>query len=137
MILKQFVEQYLGKFVDYDKKFGAQCVDLYRQYCHDVLEMPDSESVEGAKHLWMWYEETRIQKKHLQKLDNTPDFIPNVGDIVIYGDNKFGHVAIVLFANVNKMIVFEQDGYAQDGAKPAMRNYNNVLGFLRLREEAL
>jgi hypothetical protein len=131
MDTKQFVETYLGKKVDFDNYAGAQCVDLYRQYCQDVLEMPDSEKVEGAKHLWEEYDKTKIQKRHLQKIINEPAFIPKQGDFVIFGDGKYGHVAIVLFANVNFMIVFEQDGYTQDGAKPAMRNYKNVLGFLR------
>jgi hypothetical protein len=134
MNVKQFVETHLGKKVDFDKAYGAQCVDLYRQYCQDVLGMPASEGVEGAKHLWECYDKTNVQKKYLQRVSNTKDFVPEQGDIVIYGDGRFGHVAIVLFANESRMIVFEQDGYAQDGAKPAMRNYNNVLGFLRKRE---
>ena len=131
MDLKQFIETNLKVKVDFDKMYGAQCVDLYRQYCQDVLGMPPSEGVEGAKHLWEWYDRTQIQKRYLQKIQNTPIFVPRQGDIVIYGDGKYGHVAIVLFANANWMMVFEQDGYAQDGAKSAVRNYDGVLGFLR------
>jgi len=133
MTLKQFVEKYLGVKVDYDNYAGAQCVDLYRQYCKDVLNMPESEKVESAKHLWELHDRTVIQKQYLQKVYNTTDFVPNQGDFVIYGSGKHGHVAIVLFANVSYLIVFEQDGYAQDGAKPAMRNYKDVLGFLRFK----
>jgi hypothetical protein len=133
MILKQFVEKYLGVKVDFDNYAGAQCVDLYRQYCQDVLDMPKNESVKSAKELWSLYDTTTIQKKYLQKIINTPSFIPDQGDFVIFGDGEHGHVAIVLFANVNYMIVLEQDGYKQDGAKSAMYNYNNVLGFLRYK----
>jgi len=65
MILKQFVEKYLGVKVDFDNYAGAQCVDLYRQYCQDVLDMPKSESVKSAKELWLLYDTTAIQKKYL------------------------------------------------------------------------
>ncbi|WP_252722587.1 hypothetical protein [Treponema phagedenis] len=37
MSLDEFVKKYLGKKVDYDGHYGAQCVDLFRQYCKDVL----------------------------------------------------------------------------------------------------
>jgi len=72
-------------------------------------------------------------KKVFIKIINTPRFLPDQGDLVIFGDGEHGHVAIVLYANVNYMIVLEQDGYKQDGAKPAMHNYKNVLGFLRYK----
>lgn len=49
MTLTQFIKTYLGKKVDFDGMYGNQCVDLYRQYCKDVLNVPQSPSVPGAK----------------------------------------------------------------------------------------
>lgn len=37
MTLKRFIVNNLDKKVDFDNKLGFQCVDLYRQYCKDVL----------------------------------------------------------------------------------------------------
>ena len=47
MKLDEFVMKYVKTKVDFDKVYGAQCVDLFRQYCYDVLELPHTGSVEG------------------------------------------------------------------------------------------
>lgn len=49
MDLTQFVKNYVGTKVDFDGAYGAQCVDLYRQYCSSVLEIPQTPPVAGAK----------------------------------------------------------------------------------------
>ncbi len=48
MTLDEFVKKYLGKKVDYDGQYGAQCVDLFRQYCKDVLGIPHTGGVIGT-----------------------------------------------------------------------------------------
>ena len=40
MNLAEFLNKYTGKKVDFDKVYGAQCVDLFRQYCQDVWQIP-------------------------------------------------------------------------------------------------
>lgn len=47
--LTQFIKKYLGTKVDFDGKFGPQCVDLARQYYSEVLDVPQFPPVEGAK----------------------------------------------------------------------------------------
>ena len=37
MTLSEFITKYDRKIVDYDGAYGAQCVDLFRQYSKDVL----------------------------------------------------------------------------------------------------
>ena len=32
MTLEEFVNKYIGRKVDFDGAYGAQCVDLFRQY---------------------------------------------------------------------------------------------------------
>lgn len=127
MTLTQFIKQYLGKKIDYDGNYGAQCVDLYRQYCEDVLNVPQSPSVEGAKDL--------IDNPGV--LSVTRDNILadySKGDILIWGKtsrNKYGHVAILVDVyNTKYFIVLEQDGFAQDGVKLNFRSRENLLGCL-------
>ena len=48
----EFFVKYQRDMIDYDKAFGAQCVDVFRQYCKDVIGCPHTGSVEGAKDLW-------------------------------------------------------------------------------------
>lgn len=125
MTLTQFVKKYIGTKVDWDKSFGAQCVDLYRQYLNDVLEVPQTPATGdlGAK---------AIYEKH-GTLVKTDTVAP--GDILVYGPtttNKYGHVCIlVTLLDSDAFIVFEQDGLKQDGAKLALRTKVNLLGGLR------
>ncbi len=135
MILDEFLKKYEGKKIDYDGRYGAQCVDLFRQYCKDVLNIPHTGGVIGASELYTRYENLPLEQKHFTRIPftGTP---PLAGDVVIFKatpKNGFGHVAIVLAANDKTMTVFEQDGYAQTGAYITERKYYNVLGFLRKR----
>ena len=58
------------------------------------------------------------------------------GDVLIWDKtdtNKYGHIAIYLGKINNTFIVFEQDGFKQDGAKINIRGRENLLGYLRKR----
>ena len=132
--LKTFCTIYHGQKVDFDGVCGAQCVDLFRQYNKDVWGNPRLEGLGengGAKDLWLKYDQMPLTKKYLCKVTN-----PVCGDVVVFGatpTNKFGHVAIFLAQNGDDMLVFEQNGYTQDGAKYAWRSTQGMLGTLRKR----
>ena len=125
MTLKRFIVNNLDKKVDFDNKFGFQCVDLYRQYCKDVLGIPQTPAVEGAKDIW---------ENHGSLKQSKDSFA--VGDILIYDatpTNKYGHVCILVsLLDSNTFIVFEQNGFEQSGAKLTVRNTTNLLGSLYL-----
>ena len=55
MKLDEFINKYINTKVDFDNAFGAQCVDLFRQYCKDVLDIPHTGSVDGAKDIYLNY----------------------------------------------------------------------------------
>lgn len=134
MTLKKFVDTYIDKKVDFDGAFGAQCVDLFRQYCQDVLHIPHTGAVEGAKDLFLQHEKLQQPKyfRRIPKDENGILIIP--GDVVVFdgtSSNKYGHIAIVLWASDKTIVVFEQDGFKQDGAKIGTWNYERVLGVLR------
>lgn len=135
MDIFEFIETYLDKKVDYDGYYGAQCVDLFRQYCSDVLKIPRTESVLGAKDIVEHYEELPITKEHFELLSAKE---AKLGDIVIWGStatNQYGHIAIVLANLGNRFIVLEQDGFKQDGTKLAYRSADNIIGILRKRSK--
>ena len=129
--LTAFIKKYLGKKVDYDKAYGYQCVDLYRQYCEEVLNVPQSPRIEGAADIF----------KNPGKLTAVPESTTadySAGDILIWGPtdtNKFGHVAILVsIYNTNNFIVLEQDGFKQDGCKLSLRSRDNLIGYLWKKE---
>lgn len=135
MNLEEFVKKYLGKKVDFDGVYGAQCVDLFRQYskeCLGISEHTGSCSTSGgAKDLFLDYPKMEKEKKYFTR-ETKKGMVQ--GDILIWNEtetNKYGHVAIYLGKLNNSLIVFEQDGFKQDGAKINIRSKNNLLGFLR------
>lgn len=136
MTLDEFIKKHNGEKVDFDKKYGYQCVDLFRQYCSDVLNIPQPAGVTGAREFYTEYEKKSVEVKYLQKLPY-PENKPIAGDVVIFDKmrgNPYGHVAIVIAADKNYIKVLEQDGYSQTGTKFAYWKYTHVLGFLRKRE---
>lgn len=133
MKIDSFISTYIGKKVDYDKKYGPQCVDLFRQYCADVLNIPHTGSVDGAKDLFLNYSKLPLEIKYFDRLSRGPV----TGDIAIWDatdTNKYGHVAIVVGNMAGRdLLVFEQDGFKQDGAKLVIRTIDNLLGYLRYK----
>ena len=135
MTLEEFVKKYIGKCVDYDGVYGAQCVDLFRQYCKEVLNISEHTGVcsasGGAKDLFLCYSKMPIEQKYFNAIRTTS---PKTGDVLIWGStasNKYGHVAVCIDKLNNSLIVFEQDGFKQDGAKINLRSKENLLGVLR------
>ena len=125
--LTQFIKKYLGTKVDFDGKFGPQCVDLARQYYSEVLDVPQFPPVEGAKDMIKNPGKLKVIKE-----DALADY--SSGDVLIWEatkTNKYGHVAIlVAIYNTKYFIVLEQDGFRQDGVKLSFRSRENLLGCL-------
>lgn len=129
--LDDFIKNYEGKKIDFDKAFGSQCVDVFRQYSKEVLGIREHTGVvEGAKDLYLNFDKMKLMQKYFQKV-----YTPHKGDVVIFNKsdtNKYGHVAIVIYATRKTIVVFEQNGFDQSkGCYINLRNFENVLGFLR------
>lgn len=143
MTLIDFVNKYLGQAVDFDGAYGAQCVDLYRQYCQDVLSVGHTGAVNGAKDLVEKYNLLAREKDAFCLLKEKPAI--KKGDVLVWGATKtnlFGHVAIcVAPQDYNLVLVFEQNGIANDklnaegkkqqGAYLKERTLDNFTGILR------
>lgn len=135
MTLTTFIKTYLGKKVDYkDEKFKGdgsfQCVDLARQYFHDVWgveQFPALGADGGAKDIF-----DKCTNVNVTVESALADY--SVGDVLIWNSsksNKYGHVAIlVAIYNTKYFIVLEQDGFKQDGVKLTMRSRENLRGCL-------
>lgn len=135
MKLDEFINKYINTKVDFDNAFGAQCVDLFRQYCKDVLNIPHTGAVEGAKDIFLNYDKLSLEQKYFKKYSTNR---PEPSDVIIWNEtktNKYGHIAIVVSSlSNNKVLVFEQDGFKQNGAKLSIRTTENMLGVLRFNE---
>lgn len=133
MNINDFINKNNNKKIDFDGVYGCQCVDLFRQYCKDVLQIPHTGGVEGAKDLFFDYEKNR-EKEFFIRIKNENRVFARAGDVAIWNGtekNKYGHVAIVVSELNGDLVVFEQDGIKQDGAKITIRTKENLLGYLR------
>lgn len=138
MKLDEFINTYINTKVDFDGAYGAQCVDLFRQYCKDVLNIPHTGAIEGAKDIYLRFKSMPLEMKYF----NQYAFISNgygikYGDVIVWNStetNKYGHIAIVISKiDENKVLVFEQNGFDQQGAKIKVRLLTNCLGILRAK----
>ncbi len=135
MNLLEFVHKHYRKKIDFDGHYGAQCVDVFRQYCKEVLNIPHTGGVVGAKDIYEKYDQMPKEKQYFHKIAINSE-VPKPGDVVIFGatnKNPYGHVGIVITANKSVLVIFEQDGFKQDGTHIVPYKYNRVLGFLRKR----
>ncbi len=135
-MLSMFVARWNGRKCDFDGAFGAQCVDLFRQCSSEVYKTPHTGVVDGAKDLFLQYEQLPGEMAFYTRVKNAQKTRYKPGDFLVWDatdKNKYGHVAILLAPLAMDFIVFEQNGIAQDGAKIALRTRSNLLGALRFK----
>ncbi len=130
MTLDQFIAKWTGIGIDFDGSYGNQCVDLYRMYVKEVLCIPQTPPVAGAKDIWN-------SCPGFEKISNSPDAYPLKGDVMIWGSKygPYGHVAIVTEADINKFTCFSQND--PSGSLPGLKTYkawSTLLGWLRAKE---
>lgn len=86
----------IGQHLDYDQKYGQQCVDFFNFYYKTVTgDNPYTVGygVNGAKDLW------NVPNGNLTKIPDSSTLKPQPGDIAVYGSGwggGYGHVEIVI-----------------------------------------
>lgn len=132
-----FVKKWNGRYLDFDNFAGAQCVDLMRFYCKEVLNVPQPKPVGrlGAKALWDTY-----NPKYFDRFVNTPNAIAKKGDILIW--NRFvpgitgyaGHVAMFDTGDLYKVIDFGQNWPTGTPCHLQKHSYRGIIGWLRAKK---
>ncbi len=125
-----FITKYLGKGMDWDGRYGNQCVDVFKAYNSEVVGGP---SVLGnAKDYF-----TKYPTGFYTKVANTPTGVPPRGAVIIWGMGIYGHIGICTEATQSKFTTFEQNwthaGTITDGTgvtELRSHYYTNVLGWL-------
>jgi hypothetical protein len=90
--------------------------------------------VAGAKDFYLNFEKDPVLTAHFKKIPNTPELIPELGDIVIWNKTKtnpYGHIGIFYRGNVNAFSSFDQNLPTGAACHIVQHTYTNVLGFLR------
>ena len=123
MTHNEFIKRYQGQYIDFDGAFGAQCMDLYRQYVKDVLEVRQSPPVVGAKDVWNTHTEDFTKEKY-----------PIQGDIVIWRateSNPYGHIAVFHEGTKTLFTSFDQNYPIGSPCHLQTHTSKDVIGFLR------
>lgn len=92
--------------VDRDGAYGKQCVDLYNDYCDRVLGLTGQTGAACAKKIL----NNKYVMNNVKRINNTPSFVPQKGDICIWTSGTYGHVAICYGeGNVTKFKTIDQN----------------------------
>lgn len=136
---QEFFDKNNGVGLNIDGAYGNQCVDVFLAYNRDVVGGPTTRG--NAIDYW-----TNFPTSFYDKIINTPDAIPQEGDIVIWNIGQYGHIAIFVSGDVNAFISFDQNwpvsidsngvgyGVCHFQAHP---NYTNVVGWLRPKKSVI
>jgi hypothetical protein len=128
---QSFINQYNNKYVDYDGKFGAQCVDLYDYYTAGFV---------GGKVGLVGYAPeiyTNYDSKAYNRYgsNQTPG---RMGDVAVFrpgGGTPSGHVAIVVGDNGNGTLrVLQANATSMGSAGPTIISNiskSTLMGYLR------
>lgn len=130
MTLQQFINKYIGKRVDADGAFGAQCVDIMKKYYPEVLNTPAIRGNGGD-----YFANSPASKFY--KFYNTPTGVPRAGDVMVWKKTRalpYGHVGIVTQANGLWFTTFEQNWPGGSACRYVKHSYIGqfpVLGWVR------
>jgi CHAP domain len=145
MNIQEFVSKWENKGIDFKNGLDFQCYNAAVQYMWEAgwLESgkyPYCGRTQGVRDFIEDFDNIPMFKENgIIKINNSsdPNHIPQSGDVVIYGWSIYGHVGIVIEADVNGMQVFEQNGASGTGVgydnfcHIYNRDYNGVIGWLR------
>ena len=136
--LREFIDKWDGRGIDFDGYYGDQCMDLMHQYHVEVLGITDGRTLAApsAKEVFLKFD-TRFNHHLFEKIDNTPTGVPEPGDIMLWGEGigPWGHVAIFVDGDVNSFNSFDQNFPTGSKCHIQKHNYSGVLGWLRYKGE--
>jgi len=141
MTYAQFVAKYQGRFVDYDKKYGFQCVDLIRQYVKEVHGLDAYKAIPAGATAKVIFQNFK-SNAYFTKVLNSKNNIPKKGDILFWGTYPTvtgwaGHTAIFDSGDLYTVISFDQNyptgsycKLVKHGSGKIFHGYRGVMGWL-------
>ncbi len=130
----EFVKAYMGKSIDYDGVSGVQCVDLVKVYMNKVFGLKPG-AWGNAKDYYENFNNVSALKNNFTRIANTPEFVPQKGDICVWGKNvssshNYGHIAIATGEGNTKELYTYDQNWNGKAMKKVKHNYIAFLGVL-------
>lgn len=138
MNYNEFINYYNGKALDYDGVAGVQCVDLVKYYLNRVFGLQPG-AWGNAKDYYENYYNITALKNNFIRIANTPSFVPQQGDIVVWGvglGNRYGHIAIATGEGDTKQFYSYDMNWGEKACKKVLHNYKGFLGVLRPNDQS-
>ena len=110
----QFKQRWLTGKVDADGVYGYQCVDLIRQYMHELFGLQRGGAWGNAIDYW-----THTNANVLTKFDKISGTDARQGDIVVFhgtSGNPYGHIGLVDSQSGTDIYTLEQNGATGNGS---------------------
>jgi len=142
MNYKQFVDKYNGRYLDYDKAYGYQCVDVMRAYVKEVYGLNPYVAIPTTGYAKNIFNNFKTNK-YFKKILNTPNGMPKQGDIIFWGYYPAlygwsGHVGLYNGGDLYTIISFDQNyptgrhcQFVKHGYNKWLHGYRGCLGWLR------
>jgi len=135
MNIRDFFWAYIDLWIESNKSSDTstydQCVDLWRAFNRKIIKAPDIYG--NPPVLWDNY-----QSDYYEKIPNTPEGVPQLGDVIIWGKSYggIGHIAICTeIANVKTFTSFDQNDPIGEPCHFQPHTYTGVLGWLRPKNQ--
>lgn len=137
MNYQEFINYYNGKALDYDGVSGVQCVDLAKFYLNRVFGLQPG-AWGNAKDYYLNYNAIPSLVNNFTRIANTPSFVPQKGDIVIWGTGlgKYGHIAIATGEGNTSQFYSYDMNWGGKACKKVLHNYKGFLGVLRPKDQS-
>ena len=137
MNYQEFINNYAGKGFDYDGVSGIQCVDLAKMYLDKVFGIKAG-AWGNAKDYYENYNNLPLKNAFI-RIANSVSFIPQKGDIVIWGaglGNKYGHIAIATGEGNTSNFYSYDLNWGSKTVHKVQHNYKGFLGVLRANDQS-
>lgn len=143
MDIKALIQQFIGAHNNVYISLlnpGRQCFDLAVRWT-DLLNVPhfpgNPSPFPYANAYEIYTKPNDVTRKYFDFIQNTPDAIPQAGDIVVWDKTLNGGIGHVAVANGNAgtsyFESFDQNWVPGTPCKIIRHSYNYVLGWLRLK----
>ena len=141
MTYAEFIKKYNGKGTDFDGRYDVQCVDLAKVYLKEVFGITAGYWGDAYAYYDNFSAHSELTS-NFTRIANTPDFIPQKGDIVVWSSslssNGCGHIAIANGEGTTTYFYSYDQNWTgnHDKCKLVKHNYNHVLGVLRPKDQS-